>query len=122
MLTDLMNRLHTLLEAASCPVYLADSVPPDAAFPYMTMQVEPAVHPGCGSPLTLTAWHCSGTSNTDRFALADTLLTLIPASGLRIPLESGVACLYRARGKGVSCVRSTNALGLTMPMMLYLCP
>lgn len=122
MLTDLAARLCSLLGSSGTPVYLADSVPACAEFPYVTLQFSPPLTPGDLASLTLTGWHWSHTGNADRFALADALLTLIPPAGLKLPLENGTAVIWRSRGRKVEGVRSGDALGLSIPFDLMLLP
>ena len=42
MLTEIYRRLTALLASAGFTAWAADAVPPDAAFPYVTMEIIPA--------------------------------------------------------------------------------
>lgn len=122
MLTELYAALVTLFGQADAPVFLADCVPLDAAFPYVTLAMDVPAAPDAEGAVTLTCWHACMSSNASRLALLDALLALIPAGGLRIRLDSGTAAIFRAEGDGVSCVRSGNALGMTLPLSLRCYP
>ena len=111
MLTEMYRQLIALLEAAGFTVYAEDAVPPDAAFPFVTLRLEaPAPMQGSGA-IVLTGWTRGGSRHRDRLAMADTLLRIVPGAGLTLPLTDGLAVLRRADRLSVTWPESQGALG-----------
>lgn len=119
MMTELFAALCRLFDGIGTGVFLADCVPQGQPLPYLTLEASPA--PDGTSRLDVTLW-CSGHANAERLALCDTLLTLIPAGGLRITGENTLAVLSRAKNAGVRCQTSADALWLTLPLELQTFP
>lgn len=111
MLTALYRQLTALLDAAGYPAWAADAVPPDAAFPFVTLDIRPAASPLGTGRVTLTGWLRGPARHADRLALADTLLKLVPPGGLKLPLEGGLAVMYRGDRMNVEWPESPGALG-----------
>ena len=121
MLTELYAALAALFGQAGATVYLVDCVPPQAAYPYVTLSADvPAAPDGMGT-VTLTCWDACTSANANRLAALDALLALIPAGGLRIRLNSGTAALFRT-AEGASCVHAGPALGATLRLALRCYP
>lgn len=112
MLTELYRRVCALLAEAGCSAWAEDAVPPDAALPFVTVSIRPAATLQGTGRVTLTGWLRSPARHTDRLALADTLLRLVPGSGLKLPLERGLAVLYRGDRTNVEWPESPGALGV----------
>lgn len=110
MLTALFEALVQQLSPLACPVYLADCVPQDAAFPRIAADLSPAPGPGQDGLVRLTAW--TGSTNAGRFALADALLTLLPPQGLCLSTAAGRALLF-CDGQA-ECIREHDALGIRL--------
>lgn len=112
MLTEMYRKLHALLTEAGFTVWAEDAVPHDAAFPFVTLKIEPpAPMQGSGS-VVLTGWHRGGTRHCDRLAMADTLLRIVPGAGLKMQLDGGLAILHRADRLQVEWPQSEGALGV----------
>lgn len=112
MLTELYRKLCTLMTEAGYPAWAEDTVPADAAFPYVTVSVRPAASLHGLGRVTLTGWLRGPARHADRLALADTLLRLVPGGGLKLPLEGGVALLLRGDRMHVTWPESPGALGV----------
>lgn len=115
MLTKLYQALARQLTPLDLPIFLADCVPEGAIFPYLTAAISPSAHPGGAGELILTLWCRGGAANADRLRLTDTLLELLPARGIRLPLEPGMATL---RLKSSDCTHSKDALGMQLAWTL----
>lgn len=112
MLTTLSRQLCALLTDAGFTAYAEDTVPGGAALPFVTFRIEPptSMHEtGC---ITLTCWQRSGMAHVSRLAAADALLRLVPSGGLTLPLENGLAVLFRSGAKAVTYPESPGALGV----------
>ena len=112
MLTDLYRKLCALLAEAGYPAWAEDAVPSEAAFPFVTVAIRPAASLHGTGRVTLTGWLRGPARHADRLALADTLLKLVPGGGLKIPLESGSAVLFRGDRMNVEWPESPGALGV----------
>lgn len=112
MLTELYRSVCTLLAEAGYPAWAEDAVPPDAVFPFVTVAIRPAASLYGTGQVTLTGWLRGPARHTDRLALADTLLQLVPGGGLKLPLESGLAVLQRGDRMNVEWPESAGALGV----------
>ena len=120
MLTELYEALALHLAPLDAPVYLAECVPPDTLFPYVTAQVAAPCTPAEKGRITLTLWCLGSAANSDRLHLGDALLSLLPAEGLHMPMKSGFALLRM--DSPAECLRSGDALGLRMTWSLRCYP
>lgn len=112
MLTALYQQLCSLLADAGYPAYAADTVPPDAPFPFVTVEARPASTLHGTGRVTLTGWMRSGSRHADRLALADALLKLVPPGGRKLPLTGGMAVLFRGDRMNVEWPEAPGALGV----------
>lgn len=112
MLTDLYAQLCALLSQAGYTAWAADAVPPDADFPFVTLEVRPAASLHGTGRVTLTGWLRGPARHTDRLAMADTLLKLVPAGGLKLPGPGGLALLIRGDRLNVEWPETSGALGV----------
>lgn len=120
MLTSLFQALISQLSPLDMPVYLVDCVPDGTAFPYVAAEVQPSLTGQDSGALTLTLWsHCDA-ANAERLAQADSLLSLLPARGVRLSLEEG-ALLLRLKEPAV-CVQDSAARGLRTVWQLTFIP
>lgn len=120
MLTELTHRLMEALSAARLTVWAADAVPPDAAFPFVTVEIAPAASLHDLGRVTLTGWPDKPCSMAQRLAMADALLALVPPAGLKLPLEDGLALLTRGSRTQLQWVASDGAIGVRIPFDLRL--
>lgn len=120
MLTELYRQLTALLATAGYPAWAADAVPPDAVFPYVTMEVRAPASPFGVGRVTLTGWLRGPVRHADRLAMADTLLKLVPGGGLKLPLGGGLAVLFRGERMNVEWPESPGALGVCVKHELRL--
>lgn len=118
MLTEIYRRLTALLASAGFTAWAADAVPPDAAFPYVTMEIIPAANLHGLGRVTLTGWPAQGCGMARRLSMADDLLALVPPAGLKLPLAGGLALLTRCRHADLQWVTSHGALGVRIPFDL----
>lgn len=110
MLTELYQALTTWLSGFDAPLYLADCVPAETAFPYLTASMSVPLSSGEAGALTLTLWCHGDAANTERFHLSESLAEHLPARGFRIALKDGT---YTLRMKaGPTHVHSQEALGM----------
>lgn len=112
MLTTLYRQLCTRLTDAGFTACAEDTVPGGAAFPFVTCRIEPPLSMHETGRVTLTCWHRSGTAHADRLAAADALIRLIPSGGLQLPLENGLAFIFRSGENAVAYPESPGALGV----------
>lgn len=111
-MTQIFERLCALLKAAGYDAWASDAVPQDATLPFVTMEVRPAASLHGVGRVTLTGWMRGPARHADRLALADTLLKLVPSAGLKLPLEGGLAVMYRGDRMNVEWPESPGALGV----------
>lgn len=112
MLTELYRQLIALLKEAGVTAYAVDAVPPDAAFPFIALEIRPAASLHGLGRVTLTGWLRSHCRHADRLALADTLLSLVPPGGRRLLFQGGIAVLYQGSRMNVEWLESSGALGV----------
>lgn len=111
MLTELYVKLMALLEGAGFTAYAQDAVPEDARFPFVTCRIDaPASMHETGS-VTLTGWVHGEAAHARRLLLADALVSLVPPGGMMLPLDGGLAVLFRASEQAVAWPESPGALG-----------
>lgn len=95
-MTRLKTALYAFWASFGVPAYLQDSVPDDAALPYITYE---AVRGEELSQTVLTAinWHSKEPAgNVERNALMDLIAAAIPREGRKLPVEGGgFVILYR---------------------------
>lgn len=118
LLTELFAALTRLLKPLNMPLYLADCLPRQTPLPYAAVSVDP---PGAEGPgrIELTGWVHSASAHQERLAWGDALLTCIPAQGLALRLEHSDVLLLRAKNVPIACEHGADALGLTIPLDLY---
>ena len=112
MMTELYRELAALLAKVGYSAWAADAVPPDATFPFVTMEIRPAASLHGLGRVTLTGWLRGPCRHADRLALADALLKLIPPAGLKLPMGGGLALLLRGDRMNVEWPESPGALGV----------
>ena len=112
MLTELYGKICALLAEAGYPAWAEDAVPPDAAFPFVTVAIRPAASMHGTGRVTLTGWLRGPARHADRLALADALLKLVPGSGMKLPAAGGLAVLTRGDRMNVEWPESPGALGV----------
>lgn len=85
-MTELKTTLFDFWTQFGMPAYLQDSVPDDAALPYITYEATRV--PGMSSlPLTAIAWFpISVDGNMRRTAFQDAVELLIPEGGIMLPV------------------------------------
>lgn len=117
-MTQLYRLLYAHLSTLGFPLYAADQVPHDAAFPYLTFEaVLPGDLQGTGT-LTLRAWCRSDAPHSERLRLGDMLMACVPLSGL--PLWSGDALTvcWRQESGAASLLREHDACAVQVQHML----
>ena len=118
MLTELYRRMTALLAEAGFTAWAADAVPPDAAFPFVTMEITPAGSMHALGRVVLTGWPGKTCSMARRLAMADALYAIVPSAGLKLPLENGLALLTRCSRAEMQWVESGGATGVRIPLEL----
>jgi len=112
VLTELYSQLVALLAEAGCSAYAADAVPPDAAFPFVTIEARVAATLHGTGRVTLTGWVHGNARHADRLALGDALLKIVPSGGRKLPLTGGYALLIRGDRMNVEWPETQGALGV----------
>ena len=112
MMQSLYRQLCALLADAGYTAYVADAVPPDAAFPFVTVDARPSPSVLGTGRLTLTGWLRSDCRHADRLAMADALLRLVPPGGRKLLSEGGLAVLFRGDRLNVEWPEAPGALGV----------
>ncbi|MBQ8202219.1 MAG: hypothetical protein IJZ74_10705 [Clostridia bacterium] len=122
MLTQLHRLLCAQLSVLGCAVYQADAVPPDATFPYVTLRIEPSLTMTGDGSVTMMSYHHGSSAHEERLATADALSCIVPASGLPLWLDCGLAVLYRPRQASVTLCADHGVLGVSVrfDLRLYL--
>lgn len=120
MLTALYRQLTTLLTQAGYRVWAADAVPPEAEFPFVTLEIRPATRLHGVGTVTLTGWLAKPGRHAERLALADALLKLVPSAGLKLASDSVPALLTRGERVHVEWPESPGALGVLVKHELRL--
>lgn len=121
MLTSLHQALIDHLSSLETPILQANCVPQGQTFPYVTMDVTPALSTDMPGSLTLTAWCCGESAHADRLALAEELLALLPSRGTVLALTGGraILCMTDERAR---CLQSGEALGVQLTWELRCFP
>ena len=110
MLNSIYRALVSHLSRLRIPVYLADSVPQGAAFPYITATIEAPLTADHAGTLTLTVWCTGGSANSMRLSHTDALYSLLPCRGACLNADTG-SILLRQSGTA-ACVQDASALGM----------
>ena len=110
MLKTIHRALLDCFSGLGLPLYPADCVPDDAAFPYLTLAVEPPLTPARSGRVTLTLWFHSDSAHAERLSWGDQLLNLLPSRG--VWLNSGSETLLLTPEKAAQPLREKTALGL----------
>lgn len=111
MLTELYRKVIAQLAEAGFTAYAEDTVPQDACFPFVTCRIgAPASMHEVGS-MVLTGWVRGEAAHVQRLTLADALISLVPPGGMMLPLDGGLAAVFRAQGQAVTWPESKGALG-----------
>lgn len=108
-MTGLKKALYAFWSGFGLPAYLSDSVPGNAAYPYITYE---AVQ-GEGitrNILTATSWHLKAPDgDTERTAVMDQIAAAIPEGGVMLPVDGGgFVVLYRNGSNFLSGVRDED--------------
>lgn len=110
MLTSIFRALCEHMAPLGLPVYLAQCVPSDAAFPYITAKISVPLSTHATGAVTLTLYAPGDQPHSRFVSLADELLTLLPAHGFHLDTD---ACALALRQEGgAMCVREGAALGV----------
>lgn len=120
MLTELYQALYARLSGLGCPVYAHDCVPPDAPFPFVTLEAAPSLSPGGKGTLTLACWHHTSAAHADRLLLADKLCGLFPSGGVLLTLNAGVAVITPSGS--AACLSRSTARGESLQLTLRVYP
>lgn len=112
MMQSLYQQICALVAAAGYTAWAADAVPPDAAFPFVTVDARPAGNLHGTGRLTLTGWLRSDSRHADRLAMADALLRLVSPGGTKLSLEDGLAVIYRGDRLNVEWPENPGTLGV----------
>lgn len=110
MLMSIFRALYDLLTDAGLPVYLADCVPDQADFPYITAEIEAPLTSRSAGAVTLTFWFTEDQANSQRLSRMDRLLKQLPARGLWLTTDSGTITL-RQEGNA-ACLREGDVQGM----------
>lgn len=111
MLTELYAKLTALLAEAGFTAYAEDTVPQEAGFPFVTCRIDAPVSMHERGCVALTCWVRGDAAHAQRLTLADTLVSLVPPGGMMLPLDGGLAAVFRAEGQAVTWPESKGALG-----------
>lgn len=94
-MTDMKKTLYAFWSGFGIPAYLADSVPSEAEYPYITYEAVRGAGLGW-TILTATAWYAKlPNGNSERTELMDKVAKAIPEGGVKLPCGSGFVALYR---------------------------
>lgn len=110
MLTSVFRALCAHMAPLGLPLYLAECVPADATFPYITARIAVPLAPHAAGSVTLTFWSLDSQPLSRRVFRADELLSLLPARGFS--LETSACTLALRQEGGATCVREGAALGV----------
>ena len=116
MLKTIHQELTAYIGGLGLPVYHADAIPDDAAFPYLTLAVEAPLTPLKPGHVTLTLWCHSGEAHAERLTCGDQLLTLLPPRGRW--LNTGYETLLLTPEKPAQLLQERTALGLRITWKL----
>lgn len=116
---ELIRTLTARLTSSTLPLYLADAVPENAAFPYLTAEVVSPFRMGEPGSIRLTLW-CTGPNvNLARMVLHTTMTQYFPGRGLVLQGDNG---RYVLRSEAAQCVQSDDARGICTPMEVRFYP
>lgn len=111
MLTELYRKVIAQLAEAGFSAYAEDTVPQDADFPFVTCRIDAPVSTHELGSIVLTCWVRGDAAYAQRLAMADALVSLVPPGGMMLPLDGGLAAVFRAQGQAVTWPESKGALG-----------
>lgn len=120
MLSSIFAALQRRLTQIGLPVYLADCVPPAAAFPYCTAAIALPLTPQGDGRLTLTCWCADDQAHTHRLHMAELALAQLPGRGFCLDTAVG-RLAARMEGSAV-CLRESAAQGLRTEWTLHFYP
>lgn len=114
---ELIRALTARLDGSAVPLYLADSVPENTPFPYMTAEVVAPCRMGLPGSIRLTLWSAGPNVNLARMILHSTLTQYFPARGFVLDCATG---RYVLRPETSTLVQSGEARGICSPVeVLY---
>ena len=116
---ELIRALTARLTSSTLPLYLADAVPENAAFPYLTAEVVSPFRMGEPGSIRLTLWCTGPNGNLARMVLHTTLTQYFPGRGLVLQGDNG---RYVLRSEAAQCVQSGDARGICTPMEVRFYP
>lgn len=93
-MTAYKQALHSFLSQAGLPVYLKGQVPVTTPLPCAVCDLSAAPF-GEAAKVTLTGWFDSAQPALDAAAFLDRAAALIPASGVKLAFEGGLALVSR---------------------------
>ena len=121
MLSGLHSALSEHLVQLDAPLFQEGCVPQGKAFPYIVMSLDAQPTPDTPGVLSLTVWCAGNAAHPRRLAMAEDLLTLIPARGIRLDTLQGCAVLF-AGYTTAQCVGSGKCLGAQLTWKLHCFP
>lgn len=94
-MTGIKKALYAFWSSFGIPAYLADAVPAEAEYPYITYEAVQGAGLGW-TVLTAVGWFVTRENgNAARTALMDKVAKAIPEGGVRLPCDGGFVALYR---------------------------
>lgn len=116
---ELIRVLTARLSGSALPLYLADAVPENTAFPYMTAEVVSPFRMGEAGSIRLTLWCAGPNVNLARMVLHTTMTQYFPGRGLVLQGEKG---RYILLPETASHVQSGETRGICTPMKVRYYP
>lgn len=119
MLNSIIRELIDFLSGLGLPVYQADCIPDGAPFPYLALEVTPPLTAALPGRVSITLWCRSGSSNADRIARTDALLTLLPPRGTWLETSLGAIILTPERSAEPVADKSARGLRTTWKLCFH---
>ena len=116
---ELLQLLTNRLTGSAIPLFLADAVPENTGFPYMTAEVAAPFRMDQPGSIRLTLWCAGANANQARIVLHTTTAQYFPGRGLVLQGEKG---RYILLPEAASNVQSGEARGVCTPMEVRFYP
>ncbi len=110
MLNELYQRICAHFAPLGLLIWQEDCVPDGTAFPYLTIRIESGVAFGSPGHAEVTVWCRSDAPHSERLALADEVLALVPLSGTSLWVDGSLLHLRHAPGSSVTLGRDGDIL------------
>jgi len=110
---DMIQALITSVSGSGLPLYLADAVPENAAFPYMTAEVVSPCQEDVKGSIHLTLWCVGENANLKRMELHSLLMLAFPRRGTLLTTSAGRYILQTERS---DFLQSGVAKGIRLTM------